>query len=136
MVGLDDNFNTTTFFTALVLRGGATTNQWILRCLRRAVGDDTISNLRVVATDGDDSFPAALQAELPAVRHIRAYCHIIMKLEERLRAPLGERMDAFMTMFQTAVHQREVRCDRMWPKSSRKSALCFRKLLFSKLGAN
>jgi hypothetical protein len=76
LTGTDGWFKTVVFAAAAIKTESVDNYNWILSTTKEEVGADAWDRIRVVATDGDQSFYASLSAQCPNVHHLRCSWHI------------------------------------------------------------
>jgi hypothetical protein len=70
---------------------------WILDCMKRAVGDQAWKNIRMIMTDGDAALLNSLSTRIPHAKHHRCRWHISQNIRTNCLGQLGQEVYKTLT---------------------------------------
>ena len=102
-VGVNQHLKTALLSIALQKSEDIETYDWVLDCMKDAVGEQMWKNVRMVMTDGDAALINSVTTRIPHARQHRCRWHIGQNIRTNCRGELGKNYKQFNIKYQACV---------------------------------
>ena len=103
-VGINQHLNSVILSIALQKSEDILSFDWVLDCMKSAVGDDAWNDIHMVMTDGDAALLNTLSSRIPHAKHHRCRWHLLENIRVNCQRELGDNYKIFTNKYNACVH--------------------------------